>query len=53
MKKLVWIEGSGKVWMFVFPQNAYVDSLMPRMMVLEDGDFRVFSLWEWSLHEWD
>ena len=36
---VVWVEDSVMVWMFMSPQNSYVDTLMPNVMVLEDGAF--------------
>lgn len=32
---------SGMVWMFVSPQNLYVENLMPKMMVLGGGAFEL------------
>lgn len=35
------------------PQNSYVETLTPKMMLLGDGPSEVTRSWGWSCHEWD
>ena len=50
---LVWYKVA-VVWMFVSPQNSYVEILTPKVMVLAGGGvWEVIGLWGGRLHEWD